>query len=197
MWQLSFRRNFGTLWFGLIFPFTCFQALLAAKRPVVVVGSSSLQREDGAAILSVVSTIAQNARSSGNVEQGWKVLNILQRYNLSWINFWKAIFIIFFLHLSYTHIFLKRNIILFYCIKSIFIFYVNRVASQVAALDLGYKAGVEVIRKNPPKILFLLGADGGCITRADLPKNSLIVYQGTHTNTQLIYACGACMFTMQ
>ncbi|TNM94303.1 hypothetical protein fugu_002479 [Takifugu bimaculatus] len=109
------------------------KALLAAKRPVVVVGSSSLQREDGAAILSVVSTIAQNARSSGNVEQGWKVLNILQR-----------------------------------------------VASQVAALDLGYKAGVEAIRKTPPKVLFLLGADGGCITRADLPKNSFIIYQGHH-----------------
>lgn len=59
------------------------------------------------------------------------------------------------------------------------IFYVNRVASQVAALDLGYKAGVDVIRKNPPKVLFLLGADAGCITRADLPQNSLIVYQGT------------------
>lgn len=61
---------------------SCLQALLAAKRPVVVVGSSSLQREDGAAILSVVSTIAQNARSSGNVEQGWKVLNILQRFEM-------------------------------------------------------------------------------------------------------------------
>lgn len=59
---------------------------MAAKRPVVVVGSSSLQREDGAAILSVVSTIAQNARSSGNVEEGWKVLNILQRYNLTSID---------------------------------------------------------------------------------------------------------------
>lgn len=46
-------------------------------------------------------------------------------------------------------------------------------------MDLGYKAGVDAIRKNPPKILFLLGADAGCITRADLPKNSLIVYQGT------------------
>uniref|UniRef100_H3CF53 NADH-ubiquinone oxidoreductase 75 kDa subunit, mitochondrial n=1 Tax=Tetraodon nigroviridis TaxID=99883 RepID=H3CF53_TETNG len=38
----------------------------------------------------------------------------------------------------------------------------------------------DAIRKNPPKILFLLGADAGCITRADLPKNSLIVYQGHH-----------------
>uniref|UniRef100_A0A667XUG2 NADH-ubiquinone oxidoreductase 75 kDa subunit, mitochondrial n=1 Tax=Myripristis murdjan TaxID=586833 RepID=A0A667XUG2_9TELE len=57
---------------------------------------------------------------------------------------------------------------------------ITRVASQVAALDLGYKAGVEAIRKNPPKVLFLLGADAGCITRADLPKNSLVVYQGHH-----------------
>lgn len=63
----------------------------------------------------------------------------------------------------------------------------NRVASQVAALDLGYKAGVEAIRKNPPKILFLLGADGGCITRADLPKNSFIIYQGTRSNSLYMY----------
>ncbi|KAF3857174.1 hypothetical protein F7725_009033, partial [Dissostichus mawsoni] len=109
------------------------EVLSAAKRPVVVVGSSALQREDGAAILSVVSSIAQNARTSSGVEEGWKVLNVL-----------------------------------------------HRVASQVAALDLGYKAGVDAIRANPPKVLFLLGADAGCITRADLPKNSLIIYQGHH-----------------
>lgn len=53
-----------------------------------------------------------------------------------------------------------------------------RVASQVAALDLGYKPGVEAIRKNPPKLLFLLGADAGCITRQDLPQESFIIYQG-------------------
>ncbi|XP_010777506.1 NADH-ubiquinone oxidoreductase 75 kDa subunit, mitochondrial-like [Notothenia coriiceps] len=109
------------------------EVLSAAKRPVVVVGSSALQRADGAAILGVVSSIAQNARTSSGVEEGWKVLNIL-----------------------------------------------HRVASQVAALDLGYKAGVDAIRANPPKVLFLLGADAGCITRADLPKDSLIIYQGHH-----------------
>lgn len=57
--------------------------LSASKRPVVVVGSSALQREDGAAILSAVSTIAQNARTSSGVEEGWKVLNVLHRYNLA------------------------------------------------------------------------------------------------------------------
>ncbi|EPY73590.1 hypothetical protein CB1_002756004 [Camelus ferus] len=56
----------------------------------------------------------------------------------------------------------------------------HRIASQVAALDLGYKPGVEAIRKNPPKVLFLLGADGGCITRQDLPKDCFIIYQGHH-----------------
>ncbi|XP_053353957.1 NADH-ubiquinone oxidoreductase 75 kDa subunit, mitochondrial [Clarias gariepinus] len=109
------------------------KVLAQAKRPVVVVGSSCLQRADGAAILSAVSTIAQNARVSSAVDEGWKVLNVL-----------------------------------------------HRVASQVAALDLGYKPGVEAIRKNPPKVLFLLGADGGCITRADLPKDTFIIYQGHH-----------------
>lgn len=62
-------------------------------------------------------------------------------------------------------------------IKVVF-FHAVRVASQVAALDLGYKPGVEAIRKNPPKVLFLVGADSGCITRQDIPKDSLIIYQG-------------------
>ncbi|KAL2102782.1 hypothetical protein ACEWY4_001950 [Coilia grayii] len=109
------------------------EVLAQAKRPVVVVGSTTLQRADGAAILNAVSTIAQNARASSGVEEGWKVLNVL-----------------------------------------------HRVASQVAALDLGYKPGVEAIRNAPPKVLFLLGADGGCITRQDLPKDSFIIYQGHH-----------------
>ena len=54
----------------------------------------------------------------------------------------------------------------------------HRVASQVAALDLGYKAGIDAIRANPPKVLFLLGADEGAITREDLPKDCVVVYQG-------------------
>lgn len=61
------------------------------------------------------------------------------------------------------------------CVLFLLVF---RVASQVAALDLGYKPGVEAIKKNPPKLLFLLGADAGCITRQDLPKDSFIIYQG-------------------
>ncbi|XP_034252909.1 NADH-ubiquinone oxidoreductase 75 kDa subunit, mitochondrial [Thrips palmi] len=56
----------------------------------------------------------------------------------------------------------------------------QQVASQVAALDIGYKPGVSEIRENPPKVLFLLGADEGTITRADLPKDCFVVYIGHH-----------------
>ncbi|XP_078465168.1 NADH-ubiquinone oxidoreductase 75 kDa subunit, mitochondrial-like [Lampetra planeri] len=59
----------------------------------------------------------------------------------------------------------------------------HRVASQVAALDLGYKAGVDTVRKSPPKVLYLLGADGETVTRAQLPKGSFIIYQGHHGDT--------------
>ncbi|XP_062907680.1 NADH-ubiquinone oxidoreductase 75 kDa subunit, mitochondrial [Mobula hypostoma] len=109
------------------------EVLNKAKKPMVVLGSSILQRRDGAAIHTTVSTIAQNARVGSGAPDTWKVLNVLQR-----------------------------------------------VASQVAALDLGYKAGVDYIRKNPPKVLFLLGADSGCITRQDLPKDCFVIYQGHH-----------------
>lgn len=109
------------------------KVLSQAKKPMIVVGSSALQRKDGAAIHAAVSTLAQNARSSSGASENWKVLNIL-----------------------------------------------HRVASQVAALDLGYKPGVDAIRKNPPKVLFLLGADAGCITRQDVPKGCFIIYQGHH-----------------
>lgn len=53
----------------------------------------------------------------------------------------------------------------------------QRVASQVAALDLGYTPGVADIHNNPPKVLYLLGADEGAICRDDLPKDTLVIYQ--------------------
>lgn len=60
----------------------------------------------------------------------------------------------------------------------------------MAALDLGYEPGVDAIRKNPPQVLFLLGADAGCITRQDLPKDSFVIYQGP-----LFYRTAADAFT--
>lgn len=53
-------------------------------------------------------------------------------------------------------------------------------AGQVAALDLGYKSGVEAIKKAKPSLLFLLGADEGVITRENIPEDCCVVYIGTH-----------------
>ena len=44
-----------------------------------MVGSSVLQRGDGAAIHRAVSTIAQTARVKSGCSDDWKVLNVLHR----------------------------------------------------------------------------------------------------------------------
>lgn len=46
---------------------------------MVVVGSAALQRGDGGAVMSAVSTIAQNARTQSECGDEWKVLNVLHR----------------------------------------------------------------------------------------------------------------------
>lgn len=56
----------------------------------------------------------------------------------------------------------------------------HRYASQVAALDLGYKPGVKSIIDAKPQLLYLFGADEGLIKREDLPKDCYIIYQGHH-----------------
>merc|ERR1712037_907547 len=56
----------------------------------------------------------------------------------------------------------------------------HRVASQVAALDLGYGAGVAEVVAAKPKVLWLLGADSGALKREDLPEDCFIIYQGHH-----------------
>ena len=63
----------------------------------------------------------------------------------------------------------------------LFRFSVKQVASQVASLDIGYKAGVAEVRNSKPKVLFLLGADEETVTRSDLPKNSFVVYIGNNS----------------
>jgi len=54
----------------------------------------------------------------------------------------------------------------------------HKVASQVAALDIGYKPGMDKL--NSPKILYLLGVDNEGLTRADLPSDAFVIYQGHH-----------------
>nr|AWW05879.1 NADH-ubiquinone oxidoreductase 75 kDa subunit [Nilaparvata lugens] len=56
----------------------------------------------------------------------------------------------------------------------------QQTASQVAALDLGYKTNARAILEHPPKVLFLLGADEGIIQRSDLPASTFVIYQGHH-----------------
>merc|ERR1719334_503939 len=107
--------------------------LNSAKNPIVIVGSESLQREDGGAIMSLVQQIADNAKVKSGADPEWKVLNVL-----------------------------------------------HRVASQVAALDLGWKAGVSEVKAAKPRVLWLLGADAEAVTREDLPEDCFVIYQGHH-----------------
>ncbi|RZC40576.1 NADH-ubiquinone oxidoreductase 75 kDa subunit, mitochondrial [Asbolus verrucosus] len=102
--------------------------LKSAKKPLIILGADTLQRSDGAAILSAVQSLA----ASASVPENWKVLNIL-----------------------------------------------HKVASQVAALDIGYTPGADKIRENRPKVLFLLGADEGSIEKSDLA-DCFMIYQGHH-----------------
>jgi len=54
----------------------------------------------------------------------------------------------------------------------------HKVASQVAALDIGYQPGIENI--GSPKLIYLLGADTGSISRSNLPEDTFVIYQGHH-----------------
>lgn len=107
------------------------KALASAKKPIVIVGSSALQRADGAVILAKIQKLSASLRAKGQIPSDWRVLNVL-----------------------------------------------HRVASQVAALDLGYSAGAQKIREAKPKVLFMLGADEGVISRSDLAKDCFVIYQG-------------------
>ena len=53
-------------------------------------------------------------------------------------------------------------------------------AAQTGAYDVGYQPGLEAAIKAQPKVLFLLGADAGKVTRDQLPKDCFIVYIGHH-----------------
>lgn len=53
-------------------------------------------------------------------------------------------------------------------------------ASQVAALDVGYNPGAEEVIADSPKVMFLLGADSGAISKESIPKDCFVVYMGHH-----------------
>lgn len=54
----------------------------------------------------------------------------------------------------------------------------HRTAGLVGALDVGYTSNLEEVVNSKPKLLFLLGADEGKITRDQLPSDCFVVYQG-------------------
>ncbi|CAH1639254.1 unnamed protein product [Spodoptera littoralis] len=56
----------------------------------------------------------------------------------------------------------------------------QRTASQVAALDIGYKPGVGPVLQDGPQVVYLLGADSGVVSRDQLPKDAVVIYQGHH-----------------
>ncbi|GFR79605.1 NADH-ubiquinone oxidoreductase 75 kDa subunit, mitochondrial [Elysia marginata] len=56
----------------------------------------------------------------------------------------------------------------------------HRNASQVGALDLGYKPGVDSLKCDKPSLIFLLGADAGKLTQEDLHGNAGVIYIGSH-----------------
>lgn len=48
----------------------------------------------------------------------------------------------------------------------------------MAALDIGYKPGVGPVLQDGPKVVYLLGADSGVVSRDQLPKDAVVIYQG-------------------
>lgn len=54
----------------------------------------------------------------------------------------------------------------------------QRTASAVAALDVGYRPGLGAALDSAPKLVYLLGADSGVVTRDVLAKNAVVIYQG-------------------
>lgn len=53
-------------------------------------------------------------------------------------------------------------------------------AGQTGALDVGYQPGIQAALKVQPKVLILLGADGGKVDREKLPKDCYVIYIGHH-----------------
>lgn len=53
-------------------------------------------------------------------------------------------------------------------------------ASQVAALDLGYKPGISDLKSLAPKVVYLLGADDSPVLKEKLPEGTIVIYQGHH-----------------
>lgn len=111
------------------------QDLKQAKRPVIILGSSLMDRPDSVGLTQIISKIAAQT----SAQRDWKVMNVLHKN-----------------------------------------------ASQVGALDLGYQPGVPSDLSGV-KLLFLMGADAGKVSRDMLDPDCVVVYIGSHGDA------GACI----
>lgn len=63
----------------------------------------------------------------------------------------------------------------------------QRNASQVGAMDVGYATNVDDAIASS-KAIFLLGADAGKVTRKNIPKDCFVIYQGHHGDAGALIA---------
>lgn len=146
----------------------CFQRLADAERPLIIVGSSILQRDDGDVIHKLVTSLCEQIRVSPGRDPEWKIYNLLHR-------------VCFTLNtLTYCKMSNKHHVSFVLC---------RQVASQVGALDLGYTAGVDALKKNPPKLLVMLQADEGKISRQDLGDDCSVIYIGAFRRPMTSLTC--------
>ena len=55
------------------------QVLADAERPMILVGNTVLQGQEGAAVHQIVADMSLKLKKSKKVEKDWKVLNVLHR----------------------------------------------------------------------------------------------------------------------
>ena len=55
------------------------QVLAAAERPMIMVGNTVLQAQDKGTLYGHVADLAHKLKTSGKMEPGWRVLNVLHR----------------------------------------------------------------------------------------------------------------------
>ena len=55
------------------------QVLANAERPMILVGNTVLQGQEGAVTHQIVADMSQKLKSSKKVDKEWKVLNVLHR----------------------------------------------------------------------------------------------------------------------
>ena len=112
---------------------------------MVIVGSGVLQRPDADAIHAATCSIANSVARA--VEQGWRTLNVLHR-----------VCVCVCVCMSVIRIIQTNNADSTGHIDSCLLFIWLQVASQVGALDIGYRPGLKPEDLKSAKLIYLLAA---------------------------------------